>query len=313
VKRVPAAFALAAALVCGFARAQAPEESVVVVGRLEGPRLWSITQGEAEVWILGATEYLPKGIDWDARRVEAVLKRADGVITEPRAQIGLVQALNLVVFDRGIFQNPHKAKLRDVLPGDLYARFAAARARLGKGGDDYERWRPFIAGLMMLDKAADKAHLDRSRRPEERVRRLARARGVPVRPVYEFKARPLIDEIRAVSPQADRACLEAALTVIESDMPRLRDIAAAWAKGDVARLRALPPPPEIKRCTDGVVDDAPAFRAAQAQTKARWLAAAKAALTKPAVTLIVAPMDEALGADGLIAALRREGYAVDGP
>ena len=59
-------------------------EEVVVVGRLPGPPLWKVTNGEHVLWILPLVNLYPKKMEWESTRVEALIAGSQEFIFMPR-------------------------------------------------------------------------------------------------------------------------------------------------------------------------------------------------------------------------------------
>ncbi len=309
----------AAALVCcaPAALAQHPkaatEEAVMVTGRLPGPRLWVVSDADSDVWILGATTYLPKGVTWDTTRVEGVLARVQRVVTPVWIRLKALEAIDLFLTDRDLFRLPKRQTLQDVLEPALFSRFEAARESLGEPASKYRRLRPAIAGARLVGAAYNAAGLDSGRAPEETVRKLAWKRNLKVSAVRTYRARAIIDQLPQLSPAADSACLEAALDAIVQDVPRVRAVAAAWAVGDMETLRATPENAALRRCEIELAASAGSVDEVLKGVRRGYLEAVEQGLAEPGGLLVVLPMTQALGRDGLIEALRRRGLEVDGP
>ena len=62
------------------AAAQAPLQEIVVEGRHEGPRLWTVRKGDHTLWILGTISPLPKKMVWQPDAVRAVLRQTQEVV-----------------------------------------------------------------------------------------------------------------------------------------------------------------------------------------------------------------------------------------
>jgi hypothetical protein len=54
---------------------QAPLQEIVIEGRHEGPRMWTVREGEHTLWILGTISPLPKKLVWQPDAVRAVLRQ----------------------------------------------------------------------------------------------------------------------------------------------------------------------------------------------------------------------------------------------
>lgn len=305
--------ALAAPASASAQEAAAATPEIVVAGVQPGPRMWVVEDADSEVWILGVFNFLPKGVTWEPGPVARVLDRADRVIAQTRVKVSPFRAIDLLLTDRDLFTNPKKQTLAQVLPADLYARFAAARQAAGLEEDEYERLRPAYAGGALLAEHVDKAGLDGGKAPIKTVLKLADKRNVKITPLRTYKGKEAIQALGQVSDAAQIACLEATLSLIERGMPALRRAAEAWAVGDVASLRATPPPKELEVCEQEVLESVDFAQKLRDEGRAAYVEAVRDGLAAPGVRLILVDIDGAIAPDGLVATLRRQGYTVEGP
>lgn len=301
------------------ARAQEPaqnadqEETIIITGKQPGPKMWVVTDADSEVWILGITNYLPKTVRWDSARVASVLDRANLVVTQTEVKIGAFTAIDAVLTDRDVFFLPKKQRLAQVLEPGLYARFLAARVKYGLDANPVERLRPAFAGFMLIGGAVKQAGLDAGKNPEDQVKKLARRRGVKIRPLQIIKGKKALNAAGEISDAAQLACLDASLVVAERANTLIRNFSVAWAKGDIATLRANPPPPELRVCEALLRDSVDLLDNARTAGKAAYLREVADGLAQPGTRLLLINMQDALDDDGLIASLRTKGYAVEGP
>lgn len=118
--------------------AEKPEEldEVVVQGKVPGPPMWKISNGERVLWILPLVDVFPKNIDWDSASVEALLAGSEEYLYRPRngiefsristSPLTILRALS--AFDR-LKHLPRGQQLSDVLPPELYQRLLALRKK----------------------------------------------------------------------------------------------------------------------------------------------------------------------------------------
>lgn len=252
-------------------------------------------------------------MEWDESRVAAILARADALYTPVEVEVSPFRVIDLLFTDTDLFLLPKRQRLADVLPAEEYARFSAARKRLGLKPDAYERLRPAYAAGALLGEAIKKADLDEGRAPEKKVFKLARRRGLKPQALRVYKGKQAFAALEQVSAAAQLACASALLRVVDNGMPALERYAKAWAVGDVAYMRAHPPPQEFKRCEGELLASVDFARQARSEVLASEIAAIDKGLAKPGARLLVVDIAEAIEPDGLVATLRARGYAVAGP
>ena len=119
-------------------------DEVVVTGERTGPGMWHAHHGAAQLWILGSLSPLPKGITWKANEVERVLDSTNRVLVPKPLEIGIVRILWLLITERKLLMVQGGKRLKDVLPPNLYARFAQLRSKYTDDPDKWERYGPSL-------------------------------------------------------------------------------------------------------------------------------------------------------------------------
>ena len=308
------------------AAAQEPIEEVLVTGQQPGPGLWKVTRpGDADghvLWILGNYSPLPKNMTWRSTELESVLATSQELLAPVavNASAGPLGGITLLPSLVGVRRNPADARLQDVVPPDLYARWLPLKARYLGNDDDVEEWRPIFAAQELYRAALKKRDLVPYEGVWPRVEKLARKAKLRItEPGIELKvekARSAIKEFKT-TPLADVECFARTIQRLESDLDLMRDRANAWAVGDVARLRELAPVARASACIGVVLQSSfmqeRGYGDLLERVQAAWLAAAEQALARNASTVAVLPIDEILKPDGYVARLRQKGYAIEDP
>jgi uncharacterized protein YbaP (TraB family) len=284
---------------------------LIVSGERTGPGLWQVSGGGARLWILGTVSPLPVGMTWRAREVTQVLGAVDSVILAKPVELSVPRAFWMLIAQRDLLLLPHGEKLRDVLPPDLYARFAAQRAQFGESRDQWERYRPIIAGALLEERALAVRGLSDRLDVSLAVRRLAREKHVSITELQTPGASDLLRGLRSLPAAAERACFTTLVETVETGVPALAARADAWAGGDVARLRALPPS-SMTACAT-TLDGEGAAVTPWRRTEDAWLTALEARLQGAGAVLAVIDLDMLLGAHGLLQDLSDFGYRVQEP
>lgn len=319
-------------LACGSASAAfaveppAPIEEVLVTGQQPGPGLWRVTRtadGTGHVlWILGSYGPLPKKLSWRSAELEAALAESQAVIApvSMRASVGALGGMTLLPSLVGLRRNPDDARLQDVVPPELYARWLPLKERYIVKDGDVERWRPIFAAQELWEQALRKSGLEESGVVWPTVEKRARkARVKIIEPEVKVrfdKPRAAIKEFKR-TPLDDLECFAKTIERLESDLELMKVRANAWASGDVARLRLLAPVDNASACI-AVALNAQALQERgagdwPAQRAAAWLEAVEAALATNASTVAVLSIDQILKADGFVAQLRTRGYVIEDP
>ncbi len=334
------AIACAALLACGSANAQnaasasttSPAssssittlETVSVTGVLPGPGLWKVSRNGHVLWVLGVIPSLPAHMQWRSAEVEQAIAGSQEVIESPKVKVKLdtnfFGKLFLLPSALGARKNPDGKTLRDVLPAPMYARWLGLKQRYLGNDNDVERWRPIFAALKLYREALKKNDLRSSGGVEDTIEALAKQHGItPVSSEYTLIVREPRQAIRAFEAAGPDgiACFGHTLDSVEHDLPAMRARANAWSTGDIDTLRKLPDSRFRQVCTDAItgagfarqlgISDVPA------KVQAHWLNLARGALKTYPQSFAVLPMQELMDADGSLAILKSQGYAVQSP
>src|SRR5688500_9454902 len=66
---------------------EAPEE-IIVTGRLPGPPLWKVSNGDKVLWIFPHLNWIPKDMLWESERVARVIAQSQEFLSLPRGGAG---------------------------------------------------------------------------------------------------------------------------------------------------------------------------------------------------------------------------------
>jgi len=296
------------------ASADSPEE-LTVTGRYPGPPLWKVSAGTHELLIFGTLPVIPKDITWGSVIVERVIARADEMLLPPGVDAAArnpFRYVGLFFRARKLTRNEDGAPLKDVLPADLYARYATIRERYD-GPRSLEQERPVVVAGRLYARAIDASKLTFGGKLQSSIQRLAKEAHVK-RTDTEIRADPgdLLDAAQSLSRQAEIDCFATVLASIENDLPGIAERARAWAVGDIDALRRFDYPDIEGQClsfagtSEGLSDT---LRRAQSA----WLDAAQRALAENGTTFATLGVGDLLRPDGPLARLRELGYEVHEP
>jgi len=299
------------------ATASAPETEILVTGTYEGPRMWVVHRGDHTLWILGTIAPLPKKMVWQPDSVQEVLRQAQEVVPAwPSYGIGAnpITALRVYIEWRRLQKPPDHMPLAQALPPPLYARVAALKARFDPNDGKLEQMRPMMAARTLLTRVFDASGLAVQNEVQQEVLKLARAQGVRV---HQDKLRiddpvDVLKDVGAAPLTSEVACLDAVVTLLETDLAAMQARARAWALGDVDALRRLPHADDRTACI-AAVSTTERVRKLISRAQDDWLIAVEDSLARNRGTLAVQSMDRLLGEQGALAALKQRGYRVDGP
>ncbi len=297
---------------------QSPTEEVVVEGKHEGPRMWRVSKGGHVIWILGTISPLPRKMTWQSDSVETVLQETQEVLPAwPSIGVGAnpFTALRLYFTWRKIQKSPDNTKLREQLPPELYARFSALRSRYAPRDNKLEELRPMLAGGRLLDDALNVSGLTMRNEVQQTVLKLASKKGVKVHQTRMKVDDPVdvLKDLGETPKQSEVACLAAIVGRLETDLGPMQARARAWALGDVDTLRSLPHSVDDRTACLAAVSSSERIRNLVIRAQDDWMIEVEDAITRNQSTLAVQSMDRLLGDQGILAALRKKGYTVEGP
>ena len=323
-------------------------ETFVVSGEQPGPGLWKVSRGEHVLWVLAAYAPLPKGMTWRSRQMETRIAESQEVLYAGSANImpniGIFRALTLLPAALKATKIPDGRTLKDVMPPEDYAKWLALRLEYIGKDDDVERQRPAIAleqlrgaifrksGLQggpnvyaIVGEARKKHKIARNALPAvSRTVRVENPKGI-------LKSAQNID-----LPDLD--CFIRHLDLVEAQVERAREVANAWATGDIQKLRTLHPPRSLRESirgegcaftlidafSEGDTKDAAHMKKTMAdlewhgeqaslQAQIDWVAAAQKSIGKNVSTFAVLPVADLFRPDGPLEKLRALGYTVEEP
>ncbi len=316
-----------------FAQSPLPVE-ILVTGRQPGPPLWRVTNGDNVLWIFPWLSPVPKDMEWDSGKVEAVIAEAEEVLGMPDVDVDLPLLLMLNPFNivRGmrlakrLTRNAGGASLQEVLPVELYERFVVLKTSYFPRDKDIEKLRPLVAAGRMSGIVEREAGLVSGRDIRDRIQRLIkknrriRRSDIEVKLVVDGNFRSLANRaetmLGSLSAEQELACFEARLSRLEQELGDMRERANAWARGYVDELRGLPLPGSVDDICAVMVFTSSESGTVQdifAEMNSRWLEAAEQALARNRTTFAVLDIRQLLQEDGLMTQMKTRGYEVREP
>ncbi len=282
-------------------------EEVEVIARLPGPALWRVSTPTSQIWFFGLPGTgLPRDFKWNDQRVATALDGARELVLPPVASGGFGDLVSLLLDPGHIIHLPSGQTVRTSLPADLRARWEDAARAVGQDPAHYDHWRPVIAALAMMQDAGKKVRLDPSG-GRAQLMALSRKLHVKGRVVAGYRAMDLIKGLADTPEAASQACLALAADVAQAPKDDTLKAAEAWARGDIAAVRArndrsaecLGAVPEVVRLRDRVAVDS-----------AKDL---KEELARPGKAVVAADLDTLTRKGGLLDQMKAEGLEVIGP
>ena len=263
------------------------------------PAWWRVSDGQAEIWVLGTPQVAPRDLAWDTSKLDQRLAGASQLIiaAQPRDNF---KAMTMLI-GAAASSTPMVAGL----PPPLRRRFEAVSASLGKDPSHYANWKPAVAGVMLASDFYKAADL-KPGGVESAVRKLARKDGLREVAATYYDAAEMAGAAEALSPAGQQICLGATLQGLEAGAARLRANAADWARGQ-------PQPIPLTAADRACLAAMPQLKALNDRNIAAEATALAAALKQPGRTVAVFDLQRLTLPDGLIGRLRARGLTVAGP
>ncbi len=311
-----------------------PEE-IVVTGRMPGPPLWKVSNGDKVLWIFPYLDWIPKDMIWESGRVERVIAQSQEILSLPETgrKFSPLQLMNPFWVARGVrnternSRNPGGGTLEASLPPELYARFAALQARYFPGDDYPGDLRPAVAGQWMMKTIRAQEGLVRGDDILKNIQRLVRRNRGIRRTEISVKLEVVDEYVERLNtmwasfpPEQEQACFERQVQHMEEDLDELKSRANSWAQGyideygniDEFHNISLWPYDEWHACAEPMMGH-DALAGMIARVNQMWLDAADKALATNASTLAILPINELVAEDGLLSRLKAKGYDVTEP
>jgi len=309
---VAAGAAARLAVAAGAEQPPAALDEIVVTAERAGPGMWHVHRDAANVWILGSISPLPRDITWRSKQVESVLESTSQVLVQKPIEISVPRILWMLIADRKVLMVGGGKRLKDVLPPDLHARFAAQRSKVTDDKDKWERYRPIIAAAFLQQAAFHQVNLSMRLDLGAALRNLAKKHGVRVEEIKVAGVSDMLEALKTMPAATEHTCVEASLSTVESGLPRLVERAQAWASGNVERIESTPELKEVDACRNALDAGKGAFDVI-GRIRQTWLDSIERNLRSPGTTIAVINLDLLLERGGLLDQLRAKGYAIDAP
>jgi hypothetical protein len=263
----------------------------LVVTAHPSPVLWRLSKGDSEVWVLGVLPVMPKDQTWNTKRLERVLEGAHVVLTPARVSADL-RTVFMLMTQHSL---PPGQMLKAQLPPDLAARLDRDRGLAHAPAGRYAHDKPIWAALMLWIDYAHVANLSREE-PLLTVERLARAHGVPVRPIGAYQGHDMLANLLHIPNEAAENCLADVLADIEFNAVNARPAAGAWAIGDIRTVHAHYAEPSLRLC----LEQAPSWRVLADRSVEDTVSAVDAALASPGKSVAIFSLDDLLRKGGAL-------------
>ncbi len=280
-------------------------EEVVVLARRSGAPMWTVTQGDSTLILVGAITGIPRDLQWRPDDLEAAAARSQQILTPQEGRASITDLFRVIWRIRTIARMPRGQTSADYLSPEWQARLDTVMAE-----ERNQDWREKSLLILGFDLMQEKAGYSGRRGGDDAldvIRRAARRARVQTRPVGTVRGDELINSLIEAPQSAHVPCVEAAISAAEAGPDAARDRAEDWRALRIADVVASPIDKALNQCWPwGDPEIAP-------QLHQQWAAAIETALISPGVTMGVAPIRLLAEEGGVLDSLESRGLDVVGP
>ena len=282
---------------------QAHADEIVVTAQRSGAPMWTVRSETTTLVLVGGIRGVTKSTKWNPDALTEALRKADRVMfpemhaftASPFSLFGWLAKWN------AMGSLPKGQSLADFATPEDLRRLAALSAG-GRVRKDYMTRHPLHLAGDLHEHAEEGIKYGGDAAPY--VRRAVKQYKIELVPVPEEKAKPLINDLFASTPQEHVPCLHAALAVAEAGPSEIQAVSDAWAARQVRRVLASPLRRMGQTCW-------PAEKVAAAPEA--LIGEMKQRLAEPKVTVAVLSLSSLAQQGGVLDALQAAGYDIQGP
>lgn len=257
------------------------------------PAMWLVEDDDTHIYMLGTMHALPAGTDWDGGKVAKAVAAADELMLELSPE-QLAKA-GPVFQELAPREKPLAMDAR--LPAKALAAYRKLEAGSDFGGDALDDWAVLV---LMGQRVAEDAELSPSDGVEARLTAAFRKAGKPISGLESAESQLMLFE--TLDPGAQRAMLVRATENAGDAVRDVRAMAADWSRGDTDALAKI---------INEDIDSVPAARKAiLTDRNRRWSAWIQTRMERPGTVLMAVGAGHLVGADGVPAMLKAQGYKV---
>lgn len=299
-----AGLALASAAPAQKAADRAQVEDIVVTGRKSGVPMWTVRSDTTTLVLVGGINGVSKTTHWDPAALTEALRKADRVMFPQSYALTAspFRAIGWIVKWNKMGSLPKDQSLSAIAGPEAMRRLAALRAR-NMVQADYDRRHPLHLSMDLRNRG--KGAVDYGRNVADYATRAAKKHKLAeVVPIERSKAKPVVKDLFASTPQEHLPCLDAAMTMAEAGPAAVQARSDAWAARRVRDVLSSPADPVYERCWPSGIF---------AERNVELLPQMKQLLAEPQVTVAVLSLRTLAERGGLLDGLEAAGFDIQGP
>jgi uncharacterized protein YbaP (TraB family) len=288
------------------AREQVQADEILIIGRRSGAPMWRVTGEDATIILVGGINGVSKTTKWDPEALIEALRRSDRVMFPQSMALTAspFRAIGWLAKWSAMGSLPKDQSLRQFVAPEHMRRLEALEAR-GMGKKGFERRHPLHLAFDLQGRA--RGDIDFGRNAAGFVSQAVKKYDLPVAvdPITKGKAKPVVKDLFASSPQEHVPCLLDSIAAAEAGPAAMQARSDAWAARRVKEVLASP--------ADGYHDSCWPHGAGIGPSRDDLVAQMRQLLGEKGVTVAVLGLRSLAESDGILDSLQAAGYDIQGP
>ena len=264
-----------------------------------GPAIWRVRSGESTVYLFGSIHILPNGYRWLTPRIVGAMNASDLFVFEVQIDKDARAEERDFLSKNGVLRQ--RQTIRGVLTPGEFDRYATVMQAAGLSAHDYERYRPWLASLMLGLAYLHPDDLTALKGADDEVMKFAREHDRPS--LYLETAQQQLELLTSGSEESQIAELRHLIDTLPGSREIESKLLEAWSSGDIDRLTAV---------LGGIFNPSPETeRFLLSRRNHLWLAVIDPLLQRPGTAMVTVGAAHIAGSNGLIALICGEGYRIE--
>jgi uncharacterized protein len=264
-----------------------------------GPAIWRVRSGESTVYLFGSIHILPNGYPWITRRIADAMNAADLFVFEVPIDKDTRAEERDFISRNGVLRQ--RQSIRGVLTQGEFDRYAMVMQAAGLSARDFERYRPWLASLMLGLAYLHPDDLTALKGADDVVMNFAREHDRSLQ--YLETVQQQLELLTSGSEDSQIAELRHLIDTLPSSRAIESELLGAWSSGDIDQLTAV---------LGGIFNPSPETeKFLLSHRNHLWLSTIDPLLQRQGTTMVTVGAAHVAGSNGLIALICGQGYRVE--
>src|ERR1700680_3836283 len=263
------------------------------------PALWLIHNGASPVYLFGSLHILPHGYAWSTPAIEAAMGAADEFLFEVPVGDDALKDEKAFIVQNGILRG--RQSLRGLLSPLEYDTYSGVLRRAGLKPEQFERYRPWLASLMLGLAYLHGADLLSLKGADDDIMSYAANHRKPLN--YLETPRQQMELLTIGNDNLQLSALRRLISTLPRSRMQQQELLDTWSSGDASEFGSL---------LAGYFRGSPEAEEVLIDSRNRmWMDPIKQSLERARITMITVGAAHIGGEKGLLALLCGEGYLVE--